>query len=298
MHRNIGVRDVDVSRNESNRLEEEAERLEQELANIRALRAASVPSDRSDAAVLGGARVQGSASDSAAPTRWRSAVEPADGEEAALAADEEAEDDALAAQMLGAILNAERPRKQRSDSERPHVRRAGEFGSVEAFLGDLNLGRYAALFHERGLDSAEAIAALDPRQLRALVIDNKNAQRLRMGIAELRAFGVEAAPRRAAPAATPLEGVAGVAARQRPSGASAKRPPHASGARQRAMSSDRPPVNMVSRAPDRGVPGAGRGVGMPLLPPPAASGRARPPRLVQGRASSVGRRPESRFPQA
>merc|ERR1719460_2522651 len=72
------------------------------------------------------------------------------------------------ARASSAQVSGDTPRQsRRSDSERPKVRKAGEFGSLEAFLGDLGLGRLTALFQARGLDSIDAIVALDPRRLRA-----------------------------------------------------------------------------------------------------------------------------------
>lgn len=195
--RNVAARNVSVSREESDRLEEEAERLERELQRIRELRtgAAAVPA--------AGSEVRAADPSAAAVPRWRSAAETADIDDID---EEDPEEDALAARLLNVVLEAERPpAARRASSERPPVRKAGEFGNIEAFLSELGLPRrYAAVFAERGLDSAEAVAALSPNQLRALGVEHRHAMRLRMGIAELRAFGTPSVPPKAPAAPRPV----------------------------------------------------------------------------------------------
>lgn len=270
MHRNIAVRDINVSKDETDRLEEEAQRLEEQLASIRELRGGGAAPSRAAVEPHDGANepLENEATESTAAPRWRGACDSA--EDPPVDDAEVAESDALAARMLGAILDSEpRPlQESRAGSERPRVRRAGEFGSIETFLGDLNLGRFATLFHERGLDTAEAIASLDPRQFRALGIDNKSAMRLRIGIAELRSFGVAVAP--APPLRVDVAETRQAAVLVRPAAAVAVRP-----LARAAAPSGRPPVAAAVRRPS-----AGRNPGSSATGA-AAAGR---PRLLQGDA--------------
>eukprot|EP00427_Karlodinium_veneficum_P066882 CAMPEP_0169317064 /NCGR_PEP_ID=MMETSP1017-20121227/6513_1 /TAXON_ID=342587 /ORGANISM="Karlodinium micrum, Strain CCMP2283" /LENGTH=253 /DNA_ID=CAMNT_0009411167 /DNA_START=23 /DNA_END=784 /DNA_ORIENTATION=+ len=170
MHRNVAAQNVRITKEETDKMEEENERLEEELRRIREMRSAfsAQPAPPEQSSTVEPA------------FRWRSAADDCV---------DEADHRFIASDSPRAELRISRNAQQdRAESERPRVRRAGEFGSIEAFLGELGLSRYAALFRERGLDSVDAIVALDPRRLRALGVDNKHAMKLRMGIAELRAF--------------------------------------------------------------------------------------------------------------
>jgi hypothetical protein len=67
---------------------------------------------------------------------------------------------------------------------------AGQWQGIQRFLDDIGLGRhgYAAILEDHGIDSLAAVSSLDPSRMRKLGISHQHAQRLRMGIAELRAF--------------------------------------------------------------------------------------------------------------
>lgn len=73
---------------------------------------------------------------------------------------------------------------------KPKTLKPGEWGGLEAFLEDIGLGKcgYGDLFVEHGLDTPEALTALDPPRLRKLGVSARHAQKLRMGISELRAY--------------------------------------------------------------------------------------------------------------
>lgn len=202
MHRNVAAQNVRITKEETDKMEEENERLEDELRRIREMRSAfsAQPAPPEQLSTVEPA------------FRWRSAADDCvdEADHRFIASDspraelpvqhrvrplsveggERVEDGAIRTPSAGNETNciSRNAQQDRAESERPRVRRAGEFGSIEAFLGELGLSRYAALFRERGLDSVDAIVALDPRRLRALGVDNKHAMKLRIGIAELRAF--------------------------------------------------------------------------------------------------------------
>lgn len=74
------------------------------------------------------------------------------------------------------------------------ARRPGEWHGVSAFLESIGLAGngYDTVLLENGLDSADALATLDDARLRRLGIPPRHAVKLKVGIAELRAFAASA----------------------------------------------------------------------------------------------------------
>ncbi|CAE8638034.1 unnamed protein product [Polarella glacialis] len=161
-----------VTKEESDRLEREADLLEEQLQKIRDLKNVQRQKEES---------VASEAAAAAPATRWRSAAEPVEDDAGAL--HESFSDDEPPPRPL---------RRPPAPVEKPALprRKPGEWAGIEAFLEDVGLGKfgYASRFEELGLDSPEAVAMLDPAGLRKLGVEHQHAQKLRMGIAELRMF--------------------------------------------------------------------------------------------------------------
>eukprot|EP00931_Biecheleriopsis_adriatica_P027437 TRINITY_DN16505_c0_g1_i1.p1 TRINITY_DN16505_c0_g1~~TRINITY_DN16505_c0_g1_i1.p1 ORF type:complete len:460 (+),score=109.00 TRINITY_DN16505_c0_g1_i1:28-1380(+) len=70
-----------------------------------------------------------------------------------------------------------------------------EWHGIDTFLANCGLAShgYGPRLRERGLDSPEALAAMAPAVFKKLGLEQKHEQRIKMGIAELRAFGVSSA---------------------------------------------------------------------------------------------------------
>lgn len=302
----VGASAVDVSKQESDRLEREAALLEQQLAQIRGLRELqgagpppAVPAATdAGAADAGdgrrwGARQRAVAEDEGgAGFRWRGAAGPLEGEEGEEGPSapprrqfegSDEDDQALLAQ-LGFVFAPARAAAAASVPRKP-VLKPGEWIDVESFLDNIGLGRfgYGPLFRDRGLDTPEAIERLDPVRLRKLgITDNRHALKLRMGIAELRTF---AGAGRAGGGRQPLAGAsaAAVATAAQPSsggsgrsgcsgGSGAPRPPLASTTLAASAACRRPSAE-AERAPTPGcAPGAiVRSASRRRTPPPPSA---------------------------
>lgn len=125
------------------------------------------------------------------------------------------------------------------------ARRPGEWHGVAAFLEDIGLGSYGyeAILVESGFDSPDAIAALDDARVRRLGIITRHAMKLKVGIAELRAFAAAPAlPSKESAAARGASGLRAASPAQRTVfGKEARGRPPAPPASSRATSERREP---------------------------------------------------------
>lgn len=195
-------------------MEKEMAEMEQELARIKSMAAASqiASSTRGGGGGVCPDRSGGEPQQQAAP-RWRSAVElpPSETEECgppkllprndsltdasfdrrwSAAAETELKDDPWDVADADVPGDTEDCPPSAPPPKRDIVEEIGKWHGIQSFLDNIGLGAqdYAELLVGRGLDNPEALMALDPVQMRRLGITNRHAMKLRMGIAELRAL--------------------------------------------------------------------------------------------------------------
>eukprot|EP00929_Paragymnodinium_shiwhaense_P102732 TRINITY_DN65955_c0_g1_i1.p1 TRINITY_DN65955_c0_g1~~TRINITY_DN65955_c0_g1_i1.p1 ORF type:complete len:367 (+),score=73.90 TRINITY_DN65955_c0_g1_i1:139-1239(+) len=189
----VAANEIDVSKEESDRLEREAELLEQRLAALRSLQRAPTP-DPNRGPGAGVSRWRSAAEDievDEEPGGLRRSMDAGFGADTASGVEDYGRHFSAAAGVSDA-LDVEDPPDARGSATRVPRRKTalGEWVGIDEFLDSLGLGRigYAELLRGKGLDTPEALERLDPNRMRKLGMDHKHAMKLRVGVAELRAF--------------------------------------------------------------------------------------------------------------
>lgn len=200
---------MDTSKAEADRLEAEAAQLEEQLAAMREARnrvwndvpawqGANVQDDEADAQDEEsqnnevGDDVQLQERNDAKWLKRLEAMERRAEKEAAQQAEFDADDEARVQAGCSEKEWRERKQKAKKFARQATKKQAWEWQGVQSFLEDCGLARhgYAELLQDHGITTPEALIALDPAGMKRLGMDNKHDMKLRMGIAELRTFGV------------------------------------------------------------------------------------------------------------